>query len=248
MRAYALVILAMAACTGLGTLLLPHLSVTDVAMLFLLTVGLVAARGPRRAAVFAAILSVACFDFFFVPPRFTFAVNDLHYVITFAVMLVTALVIGRLVEQVRTEAVATRERERGTAALYPMAAELLDVATVDDTVAVIRKHVRAAFDADARILLRQTDSHLTATDGGRVDPTAEWAFQTWESAGVGTGHFVTAPAVYLPLLGSHGRLGVLEVRPDRSERLTDPAVQWLLRTFAAQAALALERAQQAARV
>ena len=249
MRGYTRAALVMAACTVISTLLMGWLSLTDIAMLHLLGVGVVAARATRREAAFAAVLSVALFDFFFVPPRFAFTVSDLHYVVTFGMMLVTALVISWLAERVREEAVAAETRERGTAALSPMSAELLAANAVDDVIAVIGRQVRAAFGADVRVLLRQPGGRLAPAgrEGAPSDAedsdreVAQTAFQGWEAAGVGTTQFPKARSVYLPLVGTHGRLGVLGVRPDDPDRFREPAVQWLLQTFAAQAALALER-------
>jgi two-component system sensor histidine kinase KdpD len=244
-RGYALVGLILAACTALGTAVIKWLSITDVAMLYLLGVGLVATWATRRQAVVAAVLSVALFDFFFVPPRFTFTVEDTHYVFTFGVMLVTALVISRLAERVRTEARAAETRERGTAALYPMRGDLLEAQTLNDVLAVIRHHIRTAFGADARALLRQAgDLAAVGAEGKEPESNlrlAESAYQSWQSVGRGTKNFPEADTQYLPLVGTHGRLGVLAVRPDDPARFEDPAVEWLLQTFAAQAALAIER-------
>jgi len=245
MIGYARAFAVLALCTVLGTAVLQWLSITDVAMLYLLGVGLIASWVPRRQAIVAAVLSVALFDFFFVPPRFTFAVSDLHYIFTFAVMLVTALVISRLAERVRSEARAAETRERGTAALNPMLGDLVDAKMLDDVTRIISDHVRAAFGADARVLLRQA-SHLAAIGAAGQEPEsalrlADSAYQTWEATGRGTKNFPEADAQYLPLVGTHGRLGVLAVRPDDPGRFDDPAVQWLLQTFAAQAALAIER-------
>src|SRR5207302_675456 len=233
-------------CTALGTAVLKWLSITDVAMLYLLGVGLVATWATRRQAVVAAVLSVALFDFFFVPPRLTFTVEDTHYVFTFAVMLVTALVISRLAERVRTEARAAETRERGTAALYPMRGDLLEAQTLDAVVTVIGHHLRTAFGSDARLLLRQPGSGDFAALGGGQEPAAglrlaESAYRSWQSVGRGTKNFPEADALYLPLVGSDRRIGVLAVRPDDAAHFDDPAVQWLLQTFAAQAALAIER-------
>src|SRR5690349_17248934 len=178
--------LVMAACTVAGTLLIDWLSLTDIAMLHLLGVGVVASRATRRQAAFAALLSVALFDFFFVPPRFAFTVSDLHYIVTFGVMLVTALMISWLAERIREEAVAAQTRDRVTAALSPMSAELLDVTTPDDVIAVIGRHVRAAFGSDVRVLLREAGGTLTAAAGAppvaedREPELAQWAFQGWE--------------------------------------------------------------------
>ncbi|HUL04378.1 MAG TPA: DUF4118 domain-containing protein [Gemmatimonadales bacterium] len=247
MRNYIRTVLVMGACTAVGTLLMGVLSLTDIAMLHLIGVGIVAVWATRRQAAVAAVLSVALFDFFFVPPRFTFTVSDLHYFVTFAVMFVTALVISWLAERVREEAVASRTRERGTAAILPMAADLLGAQTLDDVIAVIGRQVRAAFGADVRVLLREPGGRLTPAGGGAADAddperaVAQWAFQEWATVGAGTTHFPDARNVYLPLVGSHGRLGVLEVHPDDRARVAEPAVRWLLQTFAAQAALAVER-------
>ncbi|HTR21507.1 MAG TPA: DUF4118 domain-containing protein [Gemmatimonadales bacterium] len=251
-RGYLEAALVMAACTGLGTLLLSLLSVTDVAMLYLLAVGFVASRSERGPSVFGALLSVALFDFFFVPPRFTFAVSDLHYVFTFGVMLTCALVISWLTERVRADAVATEQRERGTAALYPMSGELLTATDLGQVTAVIARHMRAAFGAEAQVLLRGAQGRLEPAGGGTAGTAgaepdrdvAQWAFQMWQPAGLGTSNFPDTRAIYLPLVGTSGRLGVLGVRPDDPARFEDAAVRWLLQTFAGQAALALERVQR----
>ncbi len=135
---------------------------------------------------------MALFDFFFVTPRFGFTVADLHYVVAFGVMLVTALVISWLAERVREEAVATEAGDRGTAALSPLSAELLGANTVADVIAVIGRQVRAAFGADVRVLLREPGGRLAPVGGAPSDlkapdrDVAEWAFRTWEPAGTGT--------------------------------------------------------------
>jgi K+-sensing histidine kinase KdpD len=68
----------------------------------------------------------------------------------------------------------------------------------------------------------------------------------WQTAGAGTTHFPESRAIYVPLVGSEGRLGVLRLLPDDPDRFRDPATQWLLQTFAGQAALAVERVAQPA--
>ena len=77
-------------------LLLPYFDLANIVMLFLLTVVLVALKWGRGPAILAAFVSVATFDFFFVAPRFSFAVGDFQYLLTFAVMLAVALIIGQM--------------------------------------------------------------------------------------------------------------------------------------------------------
>jgi two-component system sensor histidine kinase KdpD len=93
---YAGAVLACAATTALAALLTDYFDLANIVMLFLLTVLLVAVWLGRGPAVMAAFLSVALFDFFFVPPKLSFAVNDAQYLLTFAVMLAVARVISHI--------------------------------------------------------------------------------------------------------------------------------------------------------
>jgi two-component system sensor histidine kinase KdpD len=85
---------------------------------------LVASRSGRGPSLAAVVLSIALFDFFFVPPYFTFAVSDLQFLSTFGVMLLISLVISGLTVRVREQANFARERENRTGALYAMSREL----------------------------------------------------------------------------------------------------------------------------
>jgi two-component system sensor histidine kinase KdpD len=203
--------------------------------------------------VFAAFLSIALFDFFFVPPRFTFAVSDLHYLFTFAVMLGCALTISELSVRLRAYGEVARERERRTAELYAMSHELVPTLSVAELVGVISRHVRQAFDSGVLVLLRGPGGQLAplveATDAFTLDDreqaVAQWAFDHWHIAGVGTAQFPAAKTMFVPLVASSGRFGVLGLRASGGGvgQLGEATVQGVLETFAGQAALALERAR-----
>jgi two-component system sensor histidine kinase KdpD len=96
----------------------PYFEFSNLVMLYLLGVVFVAHRFGRGPSVLAAILSVAAFDFFYVPPYLAFAVSDTQYLVTFAVMLAVALVISGLTSSIRLQARIASHRERRTAALY----------------------------------------------------------------------------------------------------------------------------------
>ena len=239
-----------AVCTALAAGVFRFLSVTDVAMVYLLGVGVVAARYGRGPSVFAALGSIAVFDFFFVPPFYTFAVSDVRYLLTFAVMLGIALMISGLTLRIRAQAESARDRERRTATLYGMSRELAGARGRGELVRVVERHVAESFAAQAQILL--------PGDGGRVEipvgtspaypidekerSVAQWAFDHGKVAGVGSDTLPGSLARYVPLPGSAGMVGVVGVRAADPRRLQDPVLQRLLETFAAQAAVALERA------
>jgi len=114
-RNYAWAALAVVAVALVGAPLLGHLDLANIAMLFPLAVLFAATRLGRGPAVFAAFLSVALFDFFFVHPHFTLAVADLQYLVTFAVLLIVALITAELAARLRLERDAAEARGKEVA-------------------------------------------------------------------------------------------------------------------------------------
>jgi two-component system sensor histidine kinase KdpD len=210
---------------------------------------LVATRLGRAPSIVAAVLSVAAFDFFFVPPYLTLTVAQPHYVVTFAVMLVVGLVIGTLTVRVRQQAEAARHRERRTAALYAMSRELARLRRVDDLLRAAVRHIGEVFASEAAAFLPDPDGRLGLRAGQPAfgeDPSetgvSRWVYEHGEMAGPGTGTLPGARALYLPLVASRGTVGVLGVRPATPHAVAAPEQLHLLETFAAQTALAVERA------
>ncbi|UPT75311.1 MAG: DUF4118 domain-containing protein [Elusimicrobiota bacterium] len=111
MKEYALAAGAVAACTAAGFAVHGALTVTDLVMVYLLGTLFVALRGRRGPALFASVAGVLSFDFFFVPPRYTFHVEHPQYVVTFLVMFAVALLISHLAVRVRLQAEAAKRAE-----------------------------------------------------------------------------------------------------------------------------------------
>ena len=109
---YAWALLACLATTLIATPLRSYFDLANIVMLFLLTVVLVAVRFGRGPAILAALVSVASFDFFFVPPRFSFAVSDVQYLLTLVVMLTVALITGQMTAGLRYQARVASGRAR----------------------------------------------------------------------------------------------------------------------------------------
>lgn len=101
---YGAALLAAAAGTLAGWAMRPRFDIVNIAMVYLLAVVIVSLRFSRGAAIVTSILCVAAFDYLFVPPRGTFTVEDIQYLLTFAIMLAVALVISHLVDSVRRQA------------------------------------------------------------------------------------------------------------------------------------------------
>ncbi len=110
-REYCLALAAAVAATAAGYALSPFVALTDLAMVYLVGTLAVALRGRRGPAILSSFLGVLCFDFFFVPPRYTFHVEHTQYLVTFLVMLAVALTISHLALRMQIEADAARRSE-----------------------------------------------------------------------------------------------------------------------------------------
>jgi two-component system sensor histidine kinase KdpD len=225
----------------------------NLVMVYLLGVVAVSLRFGRGPSILASFLSVAAFDFFFVPPVFSFAVTDTQYIFTFIVMLATGLVISTLTSRVSLQAEAARGRERRIAALYALSRALTATQEVNEIVLVVSRQSGDAFDAEVALLLPDADKRVevrsVAFGGFRPDDkergVAQWVFDHGQNAGIGTDTLPGASALYLPLTTARGVVGVLGVRPTRSGRLLEPDEIHLMEAFAGQTAVALERSNLA---
>lgn len=229
---------------ALATPLLAWLDLANIAMLFLLVVLLVAVRFGRAPSVTATCVGVACFDFFFVPPRFTFAVSDFQYVVTFAVMLAVGLITGHLTAGLRFQAQVAAQREKRVRALYEFARDLSSVLVADQVVEATQAVIHNSFGARAALLAPDADGRLVVpgvTPPGFDSGIAQWAFDHAQSAGLGTDTLPASPVFYLPLVAPMRTRGVLAIEPDADRWVLIPEQRRQLDALAALAAIALER-------
>ncbi|WP_018411573.1 two-component system sensor histidine kinase KdpD [Methyloversatilis thermotolerans] len=244
-RGYAWAAGLCAAVTVLATPLLEVFDLANIVMLFLLAVVLTAVRFGRRAALASALMNVLAFDFFFVPPRFTFSVSDAQYLVTFAVMTVVGLVVGQLTASLQYQVNVARYREQRARGLFEMARDLGRALTVEQVCEIGEKAVGRAFRGHAAILLADDAQRLLPPDAGHgFEPDvglAQWAYDHGEAAGSGTGTLPGAPALYLPLHAPTRPRGVLALKPSGARLLMIPEQRQLLDTHAALVAIAIER-------
>jgi len=251
--AYGLALGAVALCTALAWIMFRHVGLSNLIMVYLLGVVALATRARRGPTALASVLSVAAFDFFFVPPYLSFAVSDSEHLITFVVMLIVALVISGLTVRTRAQAEAARERERRIAALYALSRELATTRGIEGLLETALRHIGDVFPGQLTVLLPDEAGRVVVRrshpTGFSMEPSelavAHWVYEHRQLAGRGTATLPGARALYLPLVGSHGAVGVLGVSALDSRALERPEQLHQLETFANQVALAIERAQLA---
>ena len=236
-----------AAVTLLTAPLHSVLELSNIVMMFLLAVVIVAVRFGRGPAVMAAFLSVAAFDFFYVPPRFTFNVSDAQYLLTFAVMLVVALVIGQLTAGLKFQARVATLREARVGALYEMSRDLSGALMAEQIAEIAARFLQSEFEARAGLMVADLQDHvaqplpLPNLPAGIDRGVAQWAFDHGEPAGYGTDTLPGSPVLYLPLKAPMRLRGVLAIEPKNPARLVGPEQRRLLDTCASLLAISLER-------
>ncbi|AJK47284.1 sensor histidine kinase [Burkholderia plantarii] len=251
-RHYAVAAAICAVLTGIASLAQTRLDLTNLVMLYLLGVVFCAVRLGRGPGVMQSFLSVAAFDFFFVPPRMSLSVSDTQYLLTFFGMLLTSLVISHLTSSLTRAAGLAERRERRTGAMYAMARELAAALTAEQIVEIGSRHVAEVFRARVAMLLPDSadqvrqkienpDEALTLTGAALDSDVGQWVYDQQKPAGRGTDTLPAALARYLPLKAPMRTRGVLAVVTQDARELDMPEQQRMLDAFAAQIALALER-------
>jgi two-component system sensor histidine kinase KdpD len=222
--------------------------VPDLSVLYVVAVMAAAIRHGRRASLLAAALSVAAYDFFFVPPFLTFAVADARYVLTFALMFGVGWVVGELTTRLRRQEQEARLREARTSVLFALSSDLGSADTAARTAAVLANRAAEAFDAIAFVLRAGEADGLelvaSAPPGRALDAkemgVARWSLEHGKLAGFGAEALPGATILCAPIsVGGH-MLGVLALASTSPTPLRADERE-LLEAFCRQGAFAFER-------
>ncbi len=249
-KEYLLAIVIVGTCAALSLLFRPYLAATNLVMIYFVGVLVVASRCSRRVAMLSSVVSVAAFDFFCVPPYYTFVVANYEDLITFAVMLTVAVLISAMTARIRLQTAAALEREAQTSALYRLSTELAGHSRVFDIARGAARLAEDTFRKKIAIFLPGEDGKVSfnrRTSDRLYVPTAEqaiaqWVFEHRQNAGQSTQTQPHASALYIPIKSADKVFGVMAVvqiastgEPVSSEH------QHLLEVFANQTGLAIER-------
>jgi two-component system, OmpR family, sensor histidine kinase KdpD len=243
-------ILVTAICTFVAWIIyLLGLSETNRVMIFFLGVAFVATRYGLAAGLVSSIASVLVFDFFFVPPYFNFTVNDTQYVITFGVMLAIAIILSTLSHRIRRQAEMSRQRQQQTETLYHLSQKLAATAGIHQLVSTAQIELSKSLASNVTIFFADQFNRLNTPFGSANKPTsaqreiavAQWVFEHGQVAGAGTDTLTDADALYVPLKGTRGTVGVLALKSVKQGQSASPDQRQFLAMSANQLALAVER-------
>ena len=241
---YAWATAAVVAVTLLAFPLFRVFDLANIVMLFLLATVLVAVKLGRGPAALAAVLNVAAFDFFFVTPRFSFAVSDAQYLLTFGVMLAVGLITGQLTAGLRFQASISTSRERRAQSLFELTRDLSAALVTAQVVEIGQAALRRDFGGEALVLAMDEQDQLPRIASSPLEfdaSVADWAFRNAQPAGLHTSTLSAQAWHYLPLKATMRTRGVLAIKPAQPRWLLIPEQAQQLDTLARQIAIALER-------
>jgi two-component system sensor histidine kinase KdpD len=232
-------------CTALAFPLAPYFGLVNIVMLYLLGTAIGALILGRGPSVALATVNMLAFDFFFVPPLYSFDVEDARYLFTLGVMLVVALIIANLMVSIRLHREIADAREQRTAVLYAMSRELAVATDAQAMAAAAVRHICAVFHSSAVVLLADAQGSLSPMSSEAAPPPLPAFDLEFAQDVVARGERGIKDAIYLPLQGSRRVKGVIVVRLQPPSRALPTEQLNLLDAFAAQLALSLQRARLA---
>ena len=235
---------------SLGVALLLHqaLGLASVAMTFLTAVLVAAVVYGLWPALLASLASVLAYNFFFLPPLYTFTIEDPENVVALFFFGVTAVIASNLTARVRAQAIVARQRARTTEELYQFSRKLAGAANLDDLLWATVHQIALMLKVRAVILLPE-DGTVAVRAGfppeDQLDAAdlaaARWCWEKNHVAGRGSDTLPGAKWLFMPMHTGRGPVGIVGIDRDEPGPLLTPDQRRLLNALADQAALAVER-------
>jgi two-component system sensor histidine kinase KdpD len=258
-RGYAWSIAALAATVGIAwgfNAVMLH-AVGSIAMFFLIPVLLIAISFGLRPALFTAFLSVMAYNFFFLPPLYTFTITDPNNWLSFAVLLLVAVTTANLAARVRAQADIAAARASLAGELYQFTGKLAAIASLDDILWAAAFQIASMLKMNVVILLPDPKSKRLEIRVGyppedELDAqdmaAATWCWEKGTAAGRGAETLPGAKRLFLPMRTGHGLVGIAGLLGQGDRALLSPDDRRLLDSLLDQTALAIERSLLAAQV
>ena len=247
-RPYIVTLIAVAIAVGIGMLIQPRLGIENVDLVFITVVVGVAVRYGLWPSLLASVIASLCYNFFFLPPIYTFTIADPANVAAFFFFIVMAVVVSNLAAQVRTLAISAMARARTTELLYSFSRKLSGVGTLDDVLWAMAYQIAAMLKL--RVVLLLPENGTVAVKAGYPPEdildeadiaAAKWAWEHDRPAGRGSDTLPGAKRLFLPMHTGRGAIGVVGLDGDKPGPLLTPDQRRLLDALTDQAALAIER-------
>jgi len=248
LRPYLIALVAVAVALGVSEAIQPWLGIENVDLVFLTAVVGVAVRYGLRPSLVASAAASLCYNFFFLPPIYTFTIADPTNVAAFFFFIVMAVIVSNVAARVRTQAVVAMTRARATESLYAFSRKLAGAGTLDDVLWATAYQTALMLKVRVVLLLPENGSIAVKTGYPPEDSldaadlaAAKWAWESDRAAGRGADTLPGAKRLFLPMRTGRGAIGIVGIDGDKPGPLLTPDQRRLLDALMDQAALAIER-------
>jgi two-component system sensor histidine kinase KdpD len=247
-RLYLMSLLVVAVGLGAAELIQPRFGIENVDLVFLTAVVVVGVRFGLWPSLFASVIASLCYNFFFLPPVYTFTITDPTNVAAFFFFMLIALLVSNVAARVRIQADTAIGRVRTTESLYAFSRKLAGTATLDDVLWATAYQIALMLKVRV-VLLMPEDGILTVKAGyppeDQLDKAdlaaANWAWGNDRAAGRGSDTLPGAKRLFLPMRTGRGLIGAIGIDNDKTGPLLTPDQRRLLDALVDQGALAIER-------
>ena len=238
----------MVTAIGAGTLIKTWVGGTNVDLVFLTAIVAIAVRFGLLPSLVATVASTVAYNFFFLPPIYTFTIADPNNVVAFGFFALVAVIVSSVAARGRTQAMTAVERARSTESLYSFSRKLAGAGTLDDVLWAMA--YQTALMLKVRVILLLPEKNSIAVRAGyppedTLDDAdlaaAKWAWENNRSAGRGSDTLPGAKRLFLPMRTGRGAIGVMGIDSDKPGPLLTPDQRRLLDALRDQGALAIER-------
>ena len=235
---------------GIGELISNFIGFQSVSPVFLMAVLISAIAWGLWPSLTAGLLSVLCFNFFFIPPLYTFTIADPENVVALFFFALVAVIVSNLTAATRAQIVAARARAKTTAELYAFSRKLAGIGTEDDLLWATVYQVSSMLQGSTVLLLPDEDRTSLAVASAyppedKLDDAdmaaARWCWEHSHPTGRGSDTLPGGKWLFLPLRTGSGTVGVIGIERDAPGPLLTPDERRLLDALADQVAVAIER-------
>jgi two-component system, OmpR family, sensor histidine kinase KdpD len=241
---------AVGVALGLGLLLKHFVAVQSISLLFLMAVLASAIAWGLLPSLFACVVSVLVYNFFFLPPLYTFSVGDPENAFALFFFLVVAVIASNLTARTRTQVVNARRRAKLTGELYAFSRKVAGIGALDDLLWATAYQITSMLNVRTVLLMPVKDGEGLEVASGyppedQLDEAdmaaARWTWEHNRAAGRGADTLPGGKRLFLPLRTGSGPVGVIGIDRDAPGPLLTPEERRLLDALCDQAAVAIER-------
>ncbi len=247
-RPYLAAVLAVAVALGVSQVVQRYFAVQTVELVFLTAIVVVAVRFGLFPSLAAVVMGSLCYNFFFLPPIYTFTIADPSNIAALFFFTVVAVLVSNLAARTRSEAVIAQGRARTTEALYGFSRKLASCGNLDDVLwatvfqiaSMLKVRVVVLLPENGRVVVKAGYPPEDQLDDADI-AAAKWCFDNDQPTGRGADTLPGAKRLFLPMRTGRGTIGVVGLDSDAAGPILTPDRRRLLDALSDQGSLAVER-------